>query len=121
MATIKSQLSLNDGMSAVLKKITFALDTTLGTFEQMQRASGEAIDVDSITKARGLLVEANADFEQMVNEIARAAREQEQLNESINRGTSAADGMLKKIVSLVGAYASEIGRASCRERVSWYV
>jgi len=106
VATIKSQLSLNDGMSAVLKKITFALDTTLGTFEQMQRASGEAIDVDSITKARGLLVEANADFEQMVNEMARAAREQEQLNESINRGTSAADGMLKKIVSLVGAYAS---------------
>lgn len=106
MATIKSQLSLNDGMSAVLKKITFALDTTLGTFEQMQRASGEVIDVDSITKARGLLVEANADFEQMVNEMARAAREQEQLNENINRGTSAADNMLKKIVSLVGAYAS---------------
>lgn len=106
MATIKSQLSLNDGMSAVLKKITFALDTTLGTFEQMQRASGEVIDVDSITKARGLLVEANADFEQMVNEMARASREQEQLNENINRGTSAADNMLKKIVSLVGAYAS---------------
>lgn len=106
MATIKSQLSLNDGMSAVLKKITFALDTTLGTFEQMQRASGQAIDVENITKARGLLVEANADFERMANEMARAAREQERLNGNIERGTSAADGMLKKVISIVGAYAS---------------
>ena len=106
MATIKSQLSLNDGMSAVLKKITFALDTTLGTFEQMQRASGQAIDVESIEKARGLLVEANADFDRMANEMARAAREQERLNGNIERGTSAADGMLKKVISIVGAYAS---------------
>ena len=106
MATIKSQLSLNDGMSAVLKKITFALDTTLGTFEQMQRASGQAIDVENITKARGLLVEANADFERMANEMAKAAREQERLNGNIERGTSAADGMLKKVISIVGAYAS---------------
>ena len=106
MATIKSQLSLNDGMSAVLKKITFALDTTLGTFEQMQRASEQAIDVGSIEKARGLLVEANADFERMANEMAKAAREQERLNGNIERGTSAADGMLKKVVSIVGAYAS---------------
>ena len=47
MATIKSQMALNDGMSVVLKKITAALDTTLSSFEQIQRLSGNAMDVRS--------------------------------------------------------------------------
>ena len=43
MATIKSQMVLNDGMSVVLKKITAALDTTLSSFEQIQRLSGNEL------------------------------------------------------------------------------
>ena len=45
---------LNDGMSAVLKRITSALDTTLNAFEQVQRASGRAVDAAQIAQARSL-------------------------------------------------------------------
>ena len=40
MATIKSQMVLNDGMSVVLKKITSALDTTLSSFEMVKPGGG---------------------------------------------------------------------------------
>ena len=44
MATIKSQMALDDGMSRVLSKIVNGLNTTLDAFEQVQRASGSAIE-----------------------------------------------------------------------------
>lgn len=39
MATIRSQMVLNDQVTGVLKNITKALDITLHSFEQMQDAS----------------------------------------------------------------------------------
>jgi len=109
MATIKSQLSLNDGVSGVLRKITAALDTTLASFEQIQRASGAAVDVAAIETARGLLVESNADLERIISNTAAAAKEQDRFNESINRGASAMDGMVTKVASMAGAYMSVSG------------
>lgn len=106
MATIKSQMVLNDGMSVVLKKITSALDTTLSSFEMVQRASGSAIDVANIEAARAQLADASRAVDDMADSYRRAAQEEERLNDSINRGASAMDGMVTKVVSLVGAYMS---------------
>ena len=106
MATIKSQMVLNDGMSVVLKKITSALDTTLSSFEMVQRASGSAMDVASIEAARAQLADASRAVDDMADNYRRAAQEEERLNDSINRGASAMDGMVTKVVSLVGAYMS---------------
>lgn len=106
MATIKSQMVLNDGMSVVLKKITSALDTTLASFEMVQRASGSAVDVANIEAARAQLADASRAVDDMADGYRRAAQEEERLNDSINRGASAMDGMVKKVVSMVGAYMS---------------
>lgn len=106
MATIKSQMVLNDGMSVVLKKITSALDTTLSSFEMVQRASGSAVDVANIEAARARLADASRAVDDMADNYRRAAQEEERLNDSINRGASAMDGMVTKVVSLVGAYMS---------------
>ena len=106
MATIKSQMVLNDGMSAVLKKITSALDATLASFEQVQRASGSAMDVAGIEAARGALASAGNAVDEMAENYRRAAQEEERLNQNIHEGASALDGMVKKAISLVGAYMS---------------
>lgn len=109
MASVQSQLTLNDGMSAVLKKITSALNTTLASFEQIQRVSGNAVDVRLIEDARGQLAEAGRAADKLADDYRRAAQEEERLNDGIRQGTSAADGMLRKVVSLVGAYTSISG------------
>ena len=106
MATIKSQMTLNDGMSAVLKKITSALDITLTSFEQVQRASGNAMDVSKIEAARGALADASNAVDELAENYRRAAREEEKLNRGINQGTSEVDGLLGKVTSVVAAYAS---------------
>jgi hypothetical protein len=99
-------MALNDGMSVVLKKITAALDTTLSSFEQIQRLSGNAMDVAEIEAARGALADASNAVDEMADNYRRAAQEEERLNQGIHEGTSALDGMVTKVVSLVGAYMS---------------
>lgn len=106
MATIKSQMTLNDGMSSVLKKITRALDITLASFEQVQQASGKAIDTRLIEEGRGLIVESVRDIERMEEAYRRAAKEEKKLNQGINQGASAMDGLLGKVTSVAAAYAS---------------
>jgi hypothetical protein len=106
-------MTLNDGMSAVLKKVTAALDTTLGAFEQVQQASGQAMDATVIQEARAQLAEASSEVDELAEGYRRAAEQEqnaktqeERLNASINAGTEAADKLLGKITSMVAAYAS---------------
>lgn len=109
MATIRSQMSLNDGMSGVLRKITSALDLTLASFEQVQRASGNAVNVTAIETARASLAEASRDVDEMADAYHRAAQQEEQLNRGIRSGTSAADGMLNKVKGLVATLGAAVG------------
>lgn len=109
MATIKSQMTLNDGMSAVLKKITKALDITLASFEQVQQASGNAVNVATIEAARGALVDAGNAADEMAENYRRAAQEEEKLNQGINRGASAMDGLLGKVKSMAVSMGAAAG------------
>ncbi len=85
MATIRSQMVLNDGISGVLKRITNGLSTTLNAFEQVQRASGRAVDVTQIQAARAALAEANRDVDNMAEAYRRAAQQEEVLNKGASK------------------------------------
>lgn len=109
MASIRSQMVLNDGISGVLRKINTALNTTLNAFEQVQRASGNAVDTAQIQAARAALVEANREVENMAEGYRRAAQQEEVLNRGLRNGASAADGMLGRVKSLVATLAAGAG------------
>ena len=100
---------LNDGVSSVLRKITTALDTTLHTFEQVQRASGQAVNAAQIAQARSQLVGANAQLDEMAENYRRAAQQEENLNRGLRNGTTAAGGMLNKVKSIVATLAAGVG------------
>lgn len=109
MATIRSQMMLNDGMSSVLKKITGALDITLHSFEQVQRASGRAVNVAQIAQARSQLVGANAQLDEMAENYRRAAQQEEILNKGLRNGAIAADGLLGKVKGIAATLAAGVG------------
>lgn len=109
MATIRSQMVLNDGISGVLRKINTALNTTLNAFEQVQRASGRAVDTAQIQAARAALVEANREVDDMAEGYRRAAQQEEVLNKGLRNGTSAADGLLGKVKGIVTTLAAGAG------------
>ena len=51
MATIQSQLKVNDGMSATLRRISSTLDTLTGSFIHMQSASANSMDTQNFEAA----------------------------------------------------------------------
>ena len=109
MATIRSQMVLNDGISGVLKRITNGLSTTLNAFEQVQRASGRAVDVTQIQAARAALAEANRAVDNRAEAYRRAAQQEEVLNKGLRNGASAADGLLGKVKGIVTTLAAGAG------------
>lgn len=109
MATIRSQMVLNDGISGVLRKINTALNTTLNAFEQVQRASGRAVDTAQIQAARAALVQANSEVDQMAEGYRRAAEQEEVLNRGLRNGTNAAGGLLGKVKGIVATLAAGAG------------
>lgn len=92
MATIRSQMVLNDGLTSVLRKISGALTTTLDAFEQMQRASGQSINSAQIAAARSQLVGASAELDEIADNFQKAG--------------SKADGLMGKISGIAAGIAS---------------
>lgn len=123
MATIRSQMALNDQVTGVLKNITRALDITLHSFEQMQDASANAVDVRLLNQARAGLGEVNLAVREMEENYRRAAQQEQQvtrnirqstqaeqqLNASIRGGNDALDDKVGKVKTLVATLAAGAG------------
>lgn len=109
MASIKSQMALDDGVTRVLNKIVGALNITLNSFEQVQRASGQAFDVDELNQARLALVGASSDLQNIADAYQDAAIQEERLSRGIKAGESAMDGLLSKAKGLATTLAAGVG------------
>lgn len=123
MGTIRSQMVLNDQVTGVLKNITRALDITLHSFEQMQDASANAVDVRLLNQARAGLGEVNLAVREMEENYRRAAQQEQQvtrnirqstqaeqqLNASIRGGNDALDDMVGKAKNLAATIGASVG------------
>lgn len=123
MATIRSQMVLNDQVTGVLKNITRALDITLHSFEQMQDASANAVDARLLNQARAGLGEVNLAVREMEENYRRAAQQEQQvtrnirqstqaeqqLNASIRGGNDALDDMVGKAKNLAATIGASVG------------
>lgn len=109
MATIKTAIALYDGVTAPLQAMHKAMNIVLNSFEAMQRASGNSVDVSSIQEAREELARAGAAFDSIEQNIRDAGNQQDRFNRRIRDGTTAADGLwskLKGIAATVGGLAA---------------
>lgn len=109
MATIKTAIALYDGVTAPLQAMHRAMNIVLNSFEAMQRASGNSVDVSAIREARDELARAGAAFDSIEENIRNAGNQQDRFNDKIKNGTTAADGLwskLKGIAATVGGLAA---------------
>ena len=109
MATIKSQMVLDDGMTRTLNHVISALNTTLNAFEQIQRASGMAFDTDEFNQARAALAGAGVEVQEMADAYQEAAIQAEKLEHNVRGSSDALDGMLGKVKTLVATLAAGAG------------
>lgn len=109
MATIRTAIALYDGVTAPLQAMHKAMNIVLNSFEAMQRASGNSVDVSSIQEAREELARAGAAFDSIEQNIRDAGNQQDRFNRRIRDDTTAADGLwskLKGIAATVGGLAA---------------
>ena len=89
---VSTSVSVNDNMSAAFANITMSINACLGAFMDMQQATDVGFNADAISNARNAMSDMNAAAEELVRSVSEADNKQEQLNDSMARGTSAANG-----------------------------
>lgn len=105
MATIQTAIQLYDGVSGPLKSINNALNIVLDTFQSMQAAGNQAIDVSGIEQARQEAIKASLAMESWDDSIRKATNEQNKMNNSLNAGNRQANSFMNTLKNMVGAYA----------------
>lgn len=116
MATVKGALALYDGMTGPLKNIHDALNIVLNSFESVQSASENVMDVSAIQQAREELARAGATWDNIEDTIRDADRAQDDFNNRIRDGTSAADGLGNR---LKGILATVVSIAGVKSALNW--
>ena len=109
LATIRTAIALYDGVTSPLRSMQKAMGVVLNSFEAIQRASGNSVDVSAIQEVREELAKAETAFDAIEQNIRNADNQQQKFNNSVRGGSSAADGLLGKlkgIAATVGGLAA---------------
>ncbi len=96
MATIRTAIQIQDGMSPAIKSMNKALNMTISSFEALQNVSGRAVDTSSIQAARSELNRA----EMAMNSFEQEIRETNAAQQEFNNSVSTSSGMLGKLKNL---------------------
>ena len=108
MASIKSQMTLNDGMSAVINRITKSLQTLTGSFVAVQQASSNGVNTRNFEAANSALVRQINLAEQLASEFSNVADETERTRKNIEDSTNKTEDLMSKVSGL----ATKLGIAA---------
>ncbi|MBQ2937638.1 MAG: tape measure protein [Clostridia bacterium] len=112
MATIRTAIMVQDSMSPAIRSMSNACRILLNNFEDIQRASSNTVDIQSLKAAREEL--NNTDM--ILNQIEQSARdvnqETKKMPSNFNNAASAANGLLNKVkqVALAAGGITLIGK-----------
>lgn len=100
MATIRTAISLYDGMSRPLQAMSRGVSTLVNVMETAQGTFDHSFDPTVLQQVREDIAEATVAFDQMEQNIKQTEHAQDQFNNSVREGTSAAGGLLNKIKNI---------------------
>lgn len=106
MASIQTQINLVDRMSSPLHNVISAVEHMTSSLQAVDNAVNQGFDITAIDNARRSIDMANTQMEEIEESIRQAGQRQEHLNNQVNQGHSAMDGLAKKAMGVVAAYVS---------------
>lgn len=109
MATVRTSIQLTNGMTPALRQMANSLNMVLSSFEAVQRASSETVDVSAIQAARAELNKAEITFNEIEQEIREADQAQQQFNSDVRNGQGAAAGLFSQFKRVVGVLGMGFG------------
>ncbi|HBH1603392.1 TPA: tape measure protein, partial [Clostridioides difficile] len=104
MATIQTSIRIFDGMTPAFRHMTTAMNIVLSSFEQLQRTSSNAVNANSIIRAREELARAEAGFDRLEQQIREADEQQKRFNDDVRKGASSTDKLVENAKRLVATY-----------------
>ncbi|WP_312340263.1 tape measure protein [Anaerospora hongkongensis] len=109
MATIRTAIQLQDGMTSVVRSMNNALNICISSFEAMQNASNHAVNTANISAARAELSKASIAMNTVEQEIREADAAQKQLNNDLHQGQAAATGLASSLKNAAMAIVTAVG------------
>lgn len=97
MATIRTAILLQDGMTPVLQSMNNALNICINSFETMQRASGQAVNTGSIAAATAGSLRVKGAIIEVAQNISEANNAQKQFNSNMGNSPSIVEKLADKI------------------------
>jgi tape measure domain-containing protein len=105
MATISTAIRVTDGMTPAFRSMNKAMNIVLSSFEAIQGASANAVDVASIRAVRQELNNAEIIMNDTVASIEKADRQQQKFNNRLSNGHR----MMNKIKGAAAAVGITLG------------
>lgn len=109
MATIRTAIQLQDGMTPVIRPMINALQLCTSSFEAMQNASGNAVNVSNLSAARVELNKASMAMDSVERNVHEATAAQRQFNNEVRNSHSAAEGLVSKVKQIAAGIAAAAG------------
>jgi len=106
MASISTSIELYDRVSAPINRMIAAMGNMCSAFESIETSMDGAFDTSSIEEARRATEQAALEVIQLGNHIEQNEDHQENFNRTVRNGSSAMDGLTKKVAGLVATYVS---------------
>lgn len=106
MASIATSIQIIDRVSAPINNMIVALDNMCSAYESVQDSMNTGFNTRTIDQARQAIDAAAQQVTQLGNNIEDNEEHQQNFNKTVQNGSSAMDGLLGKVTSLVAAYAT---------------
>lgn len=106
MASIATSIQIIDRVSAPINNMISALDSMCSAYESVQDSMNTGFNTRAIDQARQAIDAAAQQVTQLGNNIEDNEEHQQNFNRTVQNGSSAMDGLLGKVTSLVAAYAT---------------
>ncbi|MEQ6357889.1 tape measure protein [Lysinibacillus sp. M3] len=106
MATIRTAIQIQDRLSQPMRAMHSAVSMMVNQMEAMHVASGRMMDTSNVQLANRELARAAEAMNRIESEITDASNSQQRFTNNIRDGTSAADGLLNKVLGIAAAYLS---------------
>ena len=106
MASIATSIQLYDRVSAPINNMISAINNMIGAYESAESSMQSGFNTVPIAQAREAIDQAAEQMHELERNIQNSQQQQENFNESVRRSSSSMDGLGKKVVRLVAAYAS---------------
>lgn len=106
MATIRTSIMVNDGLSSSLRHMNNAMSSLVTSFEHMQTAAGRPVDADMFDAFRREAALASQSLDEFEQAVDDAGNSQSNANQQLNNGANAFRNLTGGILGAVGAYLS---------------